>query len=132
MNTGLLALFAQARPPAGGGAGATIGMILYLAVIVLVIASMWKVFAKAGQPGWGIFIPIYNMYLMLKVAGRPGWWLLLYFIPLVNLVIAIIVVLDIAKNFGKGVGFGIGLLLLGFIFYPILAFGDAQYQPVAH
>ena len=68
---------------------------------------------------------------MLKVAGRPGWWLILLFIPLVNIVVGIIIPFDIAKNFGKGAGFGFGLLFLGIIFYPILAFGDAQYQPVA-
>jgi hypothetical protein len=89
---------------------------------------MWKVFEKAGQPGWGIFIPIYNLYLLLMIAGKPGWWLILYIIPFVNFVIAIIVSIEIAKNFGKDAGFGIGLAFLGIIFYPILAFGSAQYQ----
>jgi hypothetical protein len=106
-------------------------LLIYLAIVVLMIASMWRVFTKAGQPGWGILIPIYNAYLMIKVAGRPGWWLILMFIPLVNIVISIIVTFDIAKNFGKGIGFALGLLFLGIIFYPILAFSDAQYQPVA-
>jgi hypothetical protein len=98
-----------------------------LAIIVLVIASFWKVFTKAGQPGWAAIVPIYNAYILLKIAGRPGWWLLLYFIPLVNLVIAILVSIDVAKAFGKGGGFGVGLLFLSFIFYPILGFGDAAY-----
>ena len=92
------------------------------------IASWWKVFAKAGQPGWAALIPIYNLYVLLMVAKRPGWWLLLYLIPIVNIVIGIIVAIDVAKNFGKGPGFGIGLALLSIVFYPILAFGDAQYQ----
>jgi hypothetical protein len=92
------------------------------------IAAMWKVFSKAGQPGWAVIIPIYNIYIMCKVAGRPGWWVLLMFIPLVNLIIAIILNIDIAKNFGQGVGFGIGLIILPFIFLPILGFGSAQYQ----
>ena len=107
--------------------GVILGLIL-VAFIVFEIAAMWKVFVKGGQPGWGIIIPIYNAYCMIKIAGRPGWWLILFFIPLVNFVIAIILNFDIAKRFGKGVGFGFGLLFLGFIFFPILGFGDAQYQ----
>ena len=102
--------------------------ICYAVVLLLMIAAMWKVFSKAGQPGWAVLIPIYNIYVLCKVAGRPGWWLLLMLIPLVNLVIAIILNIDVAKNFGKGVGFGIGLIILPFIFYPILGFGSAQYQ----
>ena len=102
--------------------------IVYAVVLLFMIAAMWKVFSKAGQPGWAVIIPIYNIYVLCKVAGRPGWWLLLMLIPLVNIVIAIILNIDIAKNFGKGVGFGIGLVFLPFIFYPILGFGSAQYQ----
>jgi hypothetical protein len=109
------------------GAGAVV-LIVYLAIIVLVIAGMWKVYTKAGQPGWAVLIPIYNLYCLMKIAGRPGWWLILMFIPIVSLVIAIIVALDIARAFGKGTGFGLGLIFLGFIFYPILGFGDARYQ----
>ncbi len=106
--------------------------ILILAVVVTVLAGMWKTFEKAGQPGWGCLIPIYNAYLILQIAGRPGWWLLLLFIPFVNFITGIVVAVDVARNFGKGVGFAIGLMLLGFIFYPILGFGDAVYQPVEH
>jgi hypothetical protein len=102
--------------------------VIYIAILLLMIVGMWKVFSKAGQPGWAILIPIYNLYVLCKVAGRPGWWLLLMLIPFVNFIIAIILDIDIAKNFGKGVGFGIGLLLLPFIFFPILGFGSAQYQ----
>lgn len=102
--------------------------LLYLGFIVFVIASIWKVFVKAGQPGWACIIPFYNLYILLKIAGKPGWWLLLFLIPLVNIVISILVLIDVAKAFGKGAGFGLGLTFLGFIFYPILGFGDAQYQ----
>jgi hypothetical protein len=109
------------------------GMVLLILVgiafAIFVIAAMWKVLVKAGQPGWGALIPIYNTYLFLLVAQRPGWWLVLYFIPFVNLVIQIIVLLDIARNFGKSAGFGIGLFFLSFIFFPILGFGSATYQP---
>jgi len=110
-----------------GCSGLVLGV--WLAVMILCVVSLWRVFVKAGQPGWGILIPIYNAYLFLKVAGRPGWWLILLFIPVVNFVISIVVTFDIARRFGKGVGFGLGLLFLGIIFYPILAFGDARYQP---
>ncbi|HEY4284013.1 MAG TPA: DUF5684 domain-containing protein [Chthoniobacterales bacterium] len=103
-------------------------VVIYCAVMLLMIAAMWKVFTKAGQPGWAILIPIYNMYVLCKIAGRPGWWLILMFIPFVNFIIFIILAIDIAKAFGKGAGFGIGLLLLPFIFYPILGFGSATYQ----
>jgi hypothetical protein len=129
MNAAVLTLFAQARET-GGSAGPLIGLVLYLAIIVLVIVAMWRVLEKAGRPGWGILIPIYNAYLILKVAGRPGWWLILAIIPFVNLIL-LVIPFDIAKNFGKGMGFGFGLLFLGFIFYPILAFSDARYQPAA-
>ncbi len=102
-------------------------LLIQLAIVILIIAGIWKTFAKAGQPGWAAIIPIFNAYILLKVAGRPWWWLLLLLIPLVNIVIAIIVAFDVAKAFGKGVGFGLGLVFLGFIFYPILGFGTATY-----
>ena len=92
---------------------------------------MWKTFTKAGQPGWAVLIPIYNCYVLCKVAQRPGWWLLLLLVPLVNLIIAIVLAIDVAKQFNKGVGFGLGLAFLGFIFYPILGFGEATYGPTA-
>jgi len=102
--------------------------LIPLALFVLMIASAWIIFTKAGKPGWACLIPIYNIIVMLDVVGRPWWWLLLLLIPLVNIAIAVILCIDLAKAFGKGAGFGIGILLLGFIFYPILAFGDAQYE----
>jgi hypothetical protein len=108
--------------------GAFIALIFQLAITIFIIAGVWKTFAKAGQPGWAAIIPIYNVYIMLKIAGKPGWWLLLFFVPLVNIVIAIIVAIEIAKAFGKGTGFGLGLAFLGFIFYPILGFGDATHK----
>jgi len=97
------------------------------AFFVLMIISAWKVFEKAGKPGWACLIPIYNLIVMLEIVDRPWWWLFLLLIPLVNMVFAVILCVDLAKAFGQGAVFGIGLLLLGFIFYPILAFGDASY-----
>ena len=102
-------------------------IIIYLAVIIFQFVAMWKVLEKAGQPGWAIIIPIYNIYILLKVAGRPGWWLLLMLIPLANIIVSILMYLDIAGKFGKGTGFAIGLFFLPIIFFPILAFGQAQY-----
>lgn len=110
--------------PMAGAVGGCIG----LAIALILIIAMWKIFTKAGQPGWAAIIPIYNIYVLCKVAGRPGWWLILMLIPFVNFIIAIILCIDIAKNFGKGAGFGLGLAFLGFIFFPILGFGSATYQ----
>ena len=106
-------------------------VVVVLAIAVLVIAGIWKVFVKAGHPGWAAIIPIYNLYILLKIAGRPGWWLLLFIIPVVSIVIAIIVAIDVAKSFGRGTGFGVGLAFLGPVFYPILGFGDSVYQGAA-
>ena len=112
---------------------ALIGLILvaiYLGIALFFIIAGWKVFTKAGKPGWGILIPIYNVYLWVKIAGKPGWWLLLYLIPLVNIVIAIIVALEVAKAFGKSGVFGFFLLfLLPIIGFPVLGFGSAVYTP---
>lgn len=109
----------------------TVLIVFWCALMVLVIAGFWKVFVKAGKPGWASIVPIYNAFVLLDIAGKPAWWFILFLIPLVNIVIAFIVSIAIAKRFGKGTGFGIGLALLGFIFYPILGFGDAQYSAAA-
>ena len=111
----------------GGGAAGGLILVVYIAVLVLMIVSMWKIFTKAGQPGWASIIPIYNIYVLLQIVGKPGWWLVLFFIPLVNMVIGIIAMIALAENFGKGGGFSVGLILLGVVFFPILAFGGAQY-----
>jgi hypothetical protein len=103
-------------------------MIVGLLIALFLIVAMWKVFTKAGQPGWASIIPVYNLYVWCKIVGRPWWWILLMLIPFVNFIIAIILCIDMAKSFGKGAGFGIGLALLGIIFLPILGFGSAQYQ----
>lgn len=103
-------------------------LIIWLAILVVFIIGLWKVFAKAGQPGWASLIPFYNVYVLLKIAGRPGWWLLLLLIPFVNLVIAIVVAIDVAKAFGQSALFGVLLLfLLSGIGYLILGFGDYRY-----
>jgi hypothetical protein len=102
-------------------------LLVYIAVIVLLVASMWKVFTKAGKPGWASIVPIYNTIVQLEIVGRPIWWIILLLIPFVNIVVAIILMFDLAKSFGKGTGFGLLLLFLPFIAFPMLAFGDAKY-----
>jgi hypothetical protein len=104
------------------------GLIIFIiALAIFQIAAMWKVFEKAGQPGWAAIIPIYNIYIMTKVGGKPGYWTLLCLIPLVNLVFIIWLYNMISKSFGKDEGFTVGLVLLGIIFWPILGFGSAKY-----
>lgn len=102
--------------------------ILYLAVVILMIASMWKIFEKAGKPGWASIVPIYNFIVMLEIVRKPVWWIILMLIPFVNIIFAIIVVHRFSRSFGQGAGFTVGLILLGLIFYPMLAFGDYQYK----
>jgi hypothetical protein len=117
-NTGLWALL-------------TSGVSLFCGLIfaILVIASMWRIFTKAGQPGWAAIIPIYNIYVLLQIVGRPGWWLILYFIPFVNIIVALIVSIDLAKSFGKSAAWGVILLFVfNIIGYLLLGFGDASYN----
>ena len=110
------------------GAIAAIGGLFYAAIIAFAIIVGWKIYDKAGKPGWACLIPIYSTIVYLEIIGKPWWWLLLFLIPGVNLVFAIWAANLLSKSFGKDEGFTVGLILLGFIFYPILAFGSAKYQ----
>ena len=101
--------------------------IFGIGLFVLYIASIWKIYEKADRPGWAAIIPIYNIIVLLEIVGKPVWWIVFYFIPFVNVVISIIVYIELAKSFDKGAGFGIGLVFLPIIFFPILGFGDAAY-----
>lgn len=102
-------------------------VLLLLCLWALLTVAMWKIFAKADQPGWASLVPFYNFYVLLKVVGRPGWWLALMFVPLVVVVIAVVVMIDLAKAFGKRGGFAVLLILVPFIGWPVLAWGDARY-----
>ena len=104
-------------------------ILFFLTVVILTITGMWKVFQKASQPGWASIVPIYNTIVMLQIIKKPLWWIVLFFIPFVSLIVSFIVMHYTAKIFGKGIGFTFGLIFLPFIFYPILGFGDAVYNP---
>jgi len=110
-------------------------LVIVIPIVLIAIVAVWRVFTKAGQPGWAVLIPFYNIYVYSQVVKRPGWWMLLYFasiIPVVGslavLFVSIIDNLRLAKLFGKSSGFGVGIILLGVVFLPILAFGDADYD----
>jgi len=105
-----------------------IGIIIYLGIIIFLIASMWKIFEKAGKPGWAAIVPIYNIVVLLEIVGKPTWWIILFLIPIVNIIFSVWTYNMLSKSFGKDEGFTVGLVLLGIVFFPILGFGDAVYQ----
>lgn len=97
-------------------------------VLVVYVVAQWKIYEKAGQPGWAVLIPFYNIYILLKIVGKPSWWLLLIiFVPFLNIILAIWMTNLLSKSFGKDVLFTLGLLFVGIIFYPLLGFSDAKY-----
>ena len=112
----------------GGGLGGILFLVVWLAIIVAVVAGTWKAFEKAGEPGWAAIVPIYNVYVMIKIGGNEWWWLILLFVPVINVIAILKISIDVAKAFGQGLGFGLGLWLLAFVFWPLLGFGDYEYQ----
>lgn len=110
-----------------------VGMLVYFVIFALIIVTTWKLYRKANKPGWASIIPVYNYVVLLEIVGRPIWWIILSFIPLVNIYIAFVIALDLAKSFGKSTGFGVATFFLPFVTYPILAFSkNARYVgPVA-
>lgn len=108
-------------------AAASVAVRIGIFLAVLLTTSLWRIFKKAGRPGWLALVPFYNGYITVEIAGKPGWWILLYFVPIVDIFVAAIVNVELVRKFGKSTGFGVGLLLLPFIFYPMLADGDAAY-----
>ncbi|MBW2509510.1 MAG: signal peptidase I, partial [Deltaproteobacteria bacterium] len=105
------------------GDGSFFTLIIQLAIVAFFLAVMWKIFEKAGKPGWAAIIPIYNIVVLLEIVGRPVWWILLLLIPIVNIVVGFLLALDLSRSFGHDLAFALGLFFLGFVFYPILAFG---------
>jgi len=106
----------------------TIISLIPLLLMLVALAGLWKAFVKSGAPGWACIVPFYNLWIMVKMAGKPPLWFILCFIPIVGIIIAILLSIAIAERFGKGAGFGVGLALLGFIFWPMLGFGSAEWQ----
>lgn len=134
----LAAAFQEDTYPTSEGGGILAALfggaffLVWLAVMVLVFVSLWKLFEKAGKPGWAGIVPIYNAIVLLEIVGRPLWWIVLLLVPCVGFVVGILLCIDVARAFGKSPAFGIGLALLPFIFFPMLAFSDARYVgPVA-
>ena len=101
--------------------------LLWLGLTVALLVAQWRIFAKAGVPGWVCLIPVYNVVKLLHITGRSGWWTLGLFVPFLSLFVAIRLVFDLAGAFGRGVGFGFGLLLLAPVFLLILGFGSSDY-----
>jgi hypothetical protein len=121
-------ILAQASADSSAAAGGSIIFsIVWLAVSIALLVALWKLFVKAGQPGWACLIPIYNTIVLLRITGRSAWWVLGLMVPFLNIFVIIRLVFDLAKVFGRGVGFGFGLLFLSPIFIAILGFGNAQY-----
>ncbi len=115
----------------GAAMPAIMGMLVFLLIVGVFFAiCAWKIYAKAGKPGWAALVPIYNLIVQLEIINRPVWWLVLLFVPFVNFVISILIAIDLAKSFGRSTGFGIGLVFLPVIFYPILAFGSSTYTKI--
>lgn len=102
-------------------------VLLVLAISVFMVVCQWKIYSKAGKPGWACLVPIYQLVVLMEIVKKPVWWIILMMIPIVNVVVLILVFIELAKAFGKDGGFAAGLLLLPIVFFPILAFGDAQY-----
>lgn len=107
--------------------------LIQIGLIIVFAIAWWKIFEKAGKPGWAGLIPFYNLWVMCEILWfKKGWMYFIGFlIPFVNIVVMILYILRLAKAFGKGIGFALGLLFLGPIFILILAFGDSEYHPEA-
>ncbi len=102
-------------------------LIIDLAVVLFYLICTWKIFAKAGRPGWAALIPIYNTIVMIQIAGRPLWWFFLLLIPIANIVFSVIITIDLVKAYGKPGIWALGIIFLSFIFIPILAFDSSEY-----
>jgi hypothetical protein len=115
--------------PYDGAAGAAVGvmMFVYLALFVITVIGLWKVFEKAGKPGWAAIIPIYNLIVLLEIVGKPAWWVILFLIPIVGFIMWIIVANQLSISFGQGIGITILLIFLSFIGFMVIGFGSARY-----
>ena len=112
-----------------GALGAAMGVIWLISMImcVIMIISQWKIFKKAGEPGVAAIVPFWNTAVLFKITWGKWYYMFLMLIPIVGMVFMFITFFKLAKVFGQGAGFGIGLIFLSFIFMPMLAFGSAEY-----
>ena len=112
----------------GGGALAAFGLLftlLPLIVFLVTVAGMWKIFTKAGKPGWASIIPIYNIWVLTKIGDSGVLWFVLsvlFGLPVIKIYI------DVLNKFDKGIGYALGMFFLPFVFFPLLGFGDAQFR----
>ena len=113
--------------PAAVMAGLVVNLFVSLFLYVVFVIGTWKVFSKAGRPGWWSIIPILNVIVLLQISGRSGWWVLGYLVPILNLFVHIRWGIEMAHAYGRGIGFAIGLILLEPLFLVILGFSDARY-----
>ena len=123
----VLAVPLQSSDTASVISGSVVALFQLLLAVVQ-IAGLWKIFTKAGHAGWKAIIPIYNFYIMLQIGENAWWWLPLLLVPIVNLYAVYKINAGVARAFGRGIGFGLGLTFLGILFYPLVGFGDYQYQ----
>lgn len=105
-------------------------IVIYLIIIIASLAGMWKIYEKAGHPGWKALIPIYNLVVLMRIIGKPAWWVLLMLIPYIGIIWSVWSTNLLSKSFGRGIGFTLGLFFLPFIFYPVLGFSKATYTPL--
>lgn len=98
--------------------------IFCIVISIFLLIAEWKVYTKAGKPGWAVIVPIYNIIVFLEIIGKPWWWLILMLIPVVNIIFIIWAINLLSKSFGKDEGFTAGLILLSVVFLPILAFSN--------
>jgi hypothetical protein len=124
----------QQLDPQSTAAAAALGgffivmMFFTFAISIFVIACHWKIFSKAGKPGWACIIPIYSSIVFCEIIGKPGWWWLLALIPIVNIYVFIVMVHGLSRSFGNDIGYTLGLIFLPIEFMPMLAFGGSTYQ----
>jgi len=124
----MVPLEVQAIPLQSSNTGGIVLLLFQLLLAAIQIAGMWAVFEKAGHAGWKAIIPIYNFYVMLQIGENAWWWLVLVFVPIINIYALYKIHAGVARSFGRGIGFGLGLTFLGILFFPLLGFGDYQYR----
>lgn len=106
--------------------------LFILVVAIFYVVCTWKIFTKAGKPGWASIIPIYNQIVLLEIVNKPVWWIALFFIPFANIVVSILLAIELARVFGKSDAFAILLILVPIVGYPMLAFDkNVHYKGVA-